>query len=615
MHLHALALFAMLRTMPPTFRCPLPRYTFTGPAAGSVARLPGVRLERPDRGRPGMGLRISVPRNLAPLAASGLLGALTFTGTWGAPPPDVSWTWERVAAVLGERAEIRELYLSDYPLPYQREGVAFCAGLYGAHMSWPGGAGKTFASICWACLGTGPVLHVTRASVRSQIARQWTRYTTLRPWVLRPVAELRRRDIPWAEDIAETLARGERPVLVLGWESLVNHGQEIAEVFGASLRTASVIFDESHKAKAVKRWVREIDKETGAATFSRRRNVSSAAAELSQQTARRLCTTATFIPDRPRDGWAQLDLAEPGDWGRFLELSEHGAVVGGFAWRYCDAKPGTWGGTDTSGMSNADELLARISTCTHRVSLATTHRDLPPKRRQSVMIPLSEQDPAPAAFRGLYKTAKGAAVLELALMESAAKKRSTILGMVEDACAASQKVVIFTGRVEEVAALETAIRKRLGDVPLWAAVGGQSAHLDACKQAYMDAPGPAILIGTGQAWGTGHDLQDTDLALFAMLPWTGGDLHQWEQRFFRHGMRRPVLICFLICEGSRDEAVVATLLSKLPAVEKLGGDADTAAAADALRGVEDKEAVALSLLGFVRAADVSALDDSDNLEV
>lgn len=591
-------------------RCKLPRYTFSGPAAASFARLPGATL---DRKRPD---RVHVPRNLAPLAASGLLGTFAYCGTWNAPVPDVAWSWARVVATLRAGGEVRELYLDDYPLSYQREGIAYCAGLYGAHMSWPGGAGKTFASICWACLGPGPVLHVTRASTRLQIARQWALYTTLHPWVLRPVAELRKKDIPWAQGIGQTIADGKRPVLVLGWEALIEHGETIAAVLGPALASASIIFDESHKAKAVKRWVRNVDKATGEASFSRRRNVGSSAAALAEAVARRLCTTATFIPDRPRDGWAQLDLAEPGDWGRFLSLDGNGAITGGFAWRYCDAKPATWGGTDTSGMSNADELLARISTCTHRVTLAETHRTLPPKRRQSIYIPIADQAPAPASFRELYKKARGAQVLEIALMESAAKKRPTIVGMVEDAVAAGQKVVIFTGRREEVASLEAAIRKRLGaDIPLWAAVGGESAHLDECKQAYMASPGPAILIGTGQAWGTGHDLQDTDLALFAMLPWTGGELHQWEQRFFRHGMKRPVLICFLICEGSRDEAVVATLLDKLPAVEKLGGDADTAAAADALRGMDDREAVAASLLSFVAGVDTAALDDDDGMEV
>lgn len=585
----------------------LPRYIFAGPAAASIARLPGAWGDKKRLDR------VHVARNLAPLAATGLLGAVTFQGTWAAPVPDTSWSWERVVAALLAGGEVRELYLSDYPLPYQREGISYCAGLYGAHMSWPGGAGKTFASICWACLSPapGPVIHVTRASTRLQIARQWTRYTHLHPWVVRPVNELRKRDVPWAQGLAQTLAEGKRPVLVAGWESLIEHGETIANILGPALAETSIIFDESHKAKAVKRWARVLA-DDGSASFKRRKNVSSAASALAGAVARRLCTTATFVPDRPRDGWAQLDLAEPGDWGRFLEYSQDGAIIGGFAVRYCDAKPATWGGADTSGLANAEELLARISTCTHRVSLAETHRDLPPKRRQSIIIPLADQAPAPASFRELYKKARGAQVLEVALMESAARKRNVIVGMVEDAVAAAQKVVIFTGRREEVVSLEAAVRKRLGpDAAVWAAVGGDGAHLDACKTAYMNAPGPAVLIGTGQAWGTGHDLQDTDLALFAMLPWTGGDLHQWEQRFFRHGMKRPVLICYLICEQSRDEAIVAALLEKLPAVELLGGDADTAAAADALRGVEDREAIAASLLDFINNVNTDDVPDEE----
>ena len=94
------------------------------------------------------------------------------------------------------------------------------------------------------------------------------------------------------------------------------------------------------------------------------------------------------------------------------------------------------------------------------------------------------------------------------------------------------------------------------------------------------------MVGTGHAWGESVILQDTDLALFVMLPWTPRDIRQWEGRFSRLGQKRPVLVSYVIAEGTVDEQVADVLLAKLPAVGKVAEDDQATEIEDAF-GAED----------------------------
>jgi SNF2 family DNA or RNA helicase len=100
----------------------------------------------------------------------------------------------------------------------------------------------------------------------------------------------------------------------------------------------------------------------------------------------------------------------------------------------------------------------------------------------------------------------------------------------------------------------------------------------------------------------GVNLQDTDLMLIAMLPWTPGQIVQWEGRVARHGQKRPVLIQYLVCEGSVDEHVADVILTKLPAVESVAQDDSVSGLADQLRGSDNEEEILESILGKLGVA-------------
>ena len=510
-----------------------------------------------------------------------------------APNAQTAPTWDDCVERWREQGEVRE-WVYAFSTPYQRDGIAVAVGRRSAHLWWPGGAGKTLGAILWAVHEPGPVVIVTKAATRLQYAGEVAHFTTLRACVLAPGA----KEKPEAY-LARCAERGARPVFVLGWQGLPAYADMLL-----ALRPGAVIFDEAHTGKSSKRRKATLEAD-GTWSYADLDNIVSAAARLARSSFRRLATTATPIKDRRRDLWGQLDLVEPGAWGSFMVWAK----------RYCAAKPGSFGGWDTTGASNDQELIGRLSFVAHRVSYAQTHRELPAKRRQSRYLGPDEQNAASGGWDAEIKraTVRGAsALLEVRLAESASRKRKAVVEMAsEQIGTGNAKVVVFTGRHRDCEALGTAMQKALDGVQVFVAHGGNTTPetREAIRTAYMAHPGPCVLIGTGDAWGTGYNLHDTDLAIFAMLPWTGGDLHQWEQRFARLGQKRPVLIVYAICEGSVDEQIADRLISKVSDMGAITGDDETVNARDALGGTEDREALANSILAKLTGIEIDVEDD------
>jgi SNF2 family DNA or RNA helicase len=170
--------------------------------------------------------------------------------------------------------------------------------------------------------------------------------------------------------------------------------------------------------------------------------------------------------------------------------------------------------------------------------------------------------------------------------------------LVEQNVGTKGKIVVFTGRRRDCEELHAAIRKVLPtEVPVWMGHGGTPTGVrDGIREAYMAQPGPCVLVGTGDAWGESVNLQDTDLAIISMLPYTPGQVIQWEGRFSRQGQKRPVLIQYLIAEGTIDEHVSLLLIDKLPSVEKVVKDEQVAGFGKTLSGMDDEQTMMSKLV-------------------
>lgn len=404
-----------------------------------------------------------------------------------------------------------------------------------------------------------------------------------------------------------------RPVVIVGWEALPLHLKALK-----SLGATAVVFDELHQGKNSKRWdvvpledpegvtdgellghIRRQtaeakkaggfikDTDEGRKMFLPVMNRAAAAAELSRCVMKRIGTTATPIKDRVRDLWSQLDVIEPNAWGAKTTWEN----------RHCDRKPGTYGGYDTRGSSNLPELKIRLEPIAHILNYEDTHRHLPAKRRQSIYLAPEDQCRPTGGFAKERRDAKKrgpTAMLECGLAEAASRKRPAVIGLVEDHVGSKQKVVLFTGRRRDCDALGKSIRAsklvKAKEVTVWCAHGGTSQQeRDEIIQEYMAHPGPCVLVGTGPAFGESLNIHDTDAAFFVMLPYTPGQLRQWEGRFCRLGQVRPVIIYYVIAEGTVDEHMAAILIDKLPAVEKVVDDTELGAAKGVLAGFDPNE--------------------------
>jgi len=426
-------------------------------------------------------------------------------------------------------------------------------------------------------------------------------------------------------------------ILIIGWDVLYPRLPALL-----AWRPDSVVADESHRAKSHRRWKRYPAPDGVNDEWELRPNASAAAMRLSRKAQRWLCLTATPTPDRTRDWWAQLDLIDPYAWNKFRV----------FAIRYCAGFDGKYG-FESAGSSRLDELYDRLSFVRHVVTPSEARKELPPLRRSLVVLPMAELVPIKTAKREWTRARKKgpAAMMELKLAHAAGMKRDYLVDRILAAMEDGQKVVVFDGRKRNCAALNRALnkgfkrvvhewlkstsgcsKKKLEDLEelLKSAVEGDEVAREMLRDRGVDPdkrpmkwlchgdnthaemqevldtyagtvdvdtgkwtnphPGPCVLIGTIDAWGEAYDgLQDTDLALIPMLPWTGGKITQGEGRFPRPGSDRSTEVEYIIAEGTVDEDVQDTVLSKLaPAGEKLG-DEQARVLTEALGGGKSEE--------------------------
>ena len=475
-----------------------------------------------------------------------------------------------------------------YITQYQRDAVEWCTAREAGLIHMPPGGGKTLVGLLVALATGARRLYITRASIRRTFLRDIEKHSTLRPLLVEGVSPIDAAALDRASDV------------ILGYSTLVAHVDQLLV-----WKPDVLVLDELHSLKSSKRWTAE-HLANDRVVFHPKKNIAHAAMRLSRAAKRRYGLTATPIRDRVRDLWAQLDLLFPEAFGRSFYA---------FARRHCALHRNTWGGLDSTGAANLDELQQRLTFCMYHVPQDLMTRDLPPKRRQVLYLPVSDQNAPSGGFAKELREAKVPAhALEVRLAEAASKKRKVLVELVSDALAAGQKVAVFTARRRDVDALAKALAKGAGHATalLLATHGGDApAARDEIREAFMAHAGPAVLIATGDSMGEGLNLNDADIIYFAGLPWTPGQVRQWEGRFHRMGQKKPVLIVFLVAEHTVDEHVASVLLEKLPPI----GDTVKDEALDGIvadfRG--DADAVVASALAKILSAESVA--DMDGIKV
>tara|TARA_R100000152_G_C6782069_1_gene218236 strand:- start:4427 stop:6358 length:1932 start_codon:yes stop_codon:yes gene_type:complete len=504
--------------------------------------------------------------------------------------------------------------------PYQFMGVAWSHSRPWVLDVWSCGSGKTLGAILGSLSQRGPILIVCPAKARHVWWSQVQEYTFLTPYRVRPKSDMKKDDPTIREYLNDCKARQVRPVVIIGAESLADN-MDIARQLDPSV----LILDEIHTHGSRKRWT-AIPQADGTVKFEKRKTAASerANSKVSRENRAvavmdvsrlpslqlRIGLTATPLDDgRPRRLWSQLDLLAPGGFSHSYSR---------FAGRYCDAKPGQFGGLDDGGSSNLPELKARCSFMMHEVPYSESHAALPSTRVQVVYLSSAELNRAERwsddktfgqALKSMAKEAKTnfaarEQVLEARLAEACSRKRKYVTGEVLEGLKGGGKVVVFTARRRETEAWSDTIQREVnrGDeaqrgVPVWMIHGGvPESERDVIVDAFRASDGPCCIVATGQSIGTGVDgMQTADLAIFAMLPWKPGDFMQWKGRFDRLG-GHATLLKVVVASNTYDERVVEILTDKFGPIESFLHADELKGLDNKLLGLEDKGSLIDSII-------------------
>jgi SWI/SNF-related matrix-associated actin-dependent regulator 1 of chromatin subfamily A len=456
-----------------------------------------------------------------------------------------------------------ERMIPDTMFPFQVDGVRWMdevrSGLLGDDM----GLGKTFQSIIAL---DAPALVICPATIRTNWAREIGK---------------------WRPELSTQIISGEKPidlkeiqasVVIVNYDILPKHLAVLKQ-----FQWQTLILDEAHYIKTLKL---KKDKATKQTVYSGSKRAA-AAAELGVYAKRRFLLTGTPVLNRPQELWPLLYVISPKDWPSFFEFGK----------RYCAGYKGRWG-WDFTGSSNEEELHERLKGKYMLRRMKTeVLKDLPEKRRDSIVVVLSEakaKEYHKAAREFLEWVAQEAGVRAKdlpeheryeavqdaldrvdkaeALTKMTALRRLSAEGKVEAAMEWIAEHHESTGRPLVVmghhkTALEPlleacqAANMRVGNI-----LGGDShparqRHIDAFQAGELD-----VIICSVLAAGVGITLTAASEMLFIERAWRPSDLVQAEDRIYRIGTKNAVQITYMDGEGTVDSAIATLLRDKVSTI-------------------------------------------------
>lgn len=537
----------------------------------------------------------------------------------------------------------------EWCVPYQRDGVARAVARQNYHFWWACGAGKSLAALIWGLSFRNPILIFCRASARGQwVSDAIEAFTTLKAYTILPMSE-QGKDY---ESINAYLARCYRewtkPIVVVSWDGLTDPRQRAAIDIVMS-HAPSVIADEAHAVKNHSHWkrtacTRQRDLNAWRSLAAERDgfvvkddesddwimltpvlSIAGQAARVAPLATRRLALTATPMYNALRDLWAQLSFVEPKQHGRYGDWARH----------FCGAYEGEYGRIDT-GQSNVEELRNILAQRRHEVTSEEVWQYLPPCERLLTVIPQSEQGREqgvkPSRMREIVRAAGGGDALfdelgssdgkeayrALVFANIATRKRPYVVRTVGERLRQGQKCLVFTGlRNDAEQTHEAIVKETKGRFQTWMAHGGMTTkERERIRKEFMAHPGPCAIVGTGHAWGESLSLHTAHYLAIVQLPWTWGQIRQWEGRVRRLGQLCRITIEYMYAAGTRDMRVYDIVRPKLAKQEAISDDSHIRDVREAVAGGTDKQlkqSIFDSIVGgTMKETDIfDAFDDAD----
>lgn len=297
-----------------------------------------------------------------------------------------------------------------------------------------------------------------------------------------------------------------------------------------------------------------------------------AAGLLQAQAERVIALTGTPIWNRPANFWSILGLVAPGAWGTYHAFAErYGAPVS------------TAYGKLYPGLSNEDELRARMSDVMLRRRWVDVADDLPAISRSVVVAEVSqEQQNKLDVLAGKLQSERSNTVGNLAAYRRAVTETKLIVTCLEaeKIITRGESVVVWTWHKD----FADRISKKLGSVMaepflIHGDIGvvereDRIAAWKACEE-------PRILVATMAVAQVGIDLSHARNAIFAEIDYTPAMLGQAEMRTY--DPTRPMNVWFVVANHLVDQRIVRALIAKLSASDPLG----VAAACDSINALRE----------------------------
>jgi SWI/SNF-related matrix-associated actin-dependent regulator of chromatin subfamily A-like protein 1 len=457
----------------------------------------------------------------------------------------------------------------DY-LPFQRDGILALAFRKHTLLADQMGLGKTIQAIGLINM----VPNIERVLIVCPASLKATWKNELMKWCHRPMS---------VDVISPGSAWIPCDIVILNYEQVSKYRSEIDKVLWDLL-----ICDESHylknnKAQRTQFVVGRWDNNPANRIYP-------------IKAVRKLFMTGTPVLSRPKELWTTV---------RALDRDGLGADWIKFHTRYCDGYQNQ-NGWQVDGASNLDELQTRLraSIMVRRLK-ADVLKDLPPKRRQVVLLPANtpamqrlladeraatlkaENDLSALRARvealsvnqadAAYKAAvqKLDTATAVAFGDTAAVRHRTALAKLISAMdylcnvlESEDKIVVFAHHHDVIDGLVEGLAE-YGVVH----IDGRVSLPDRQKavEAFQKDPKVRVIVGSIGAMGTGFTLTAASYVAFVELDWVPGNLAQAEDRLHRIGQAESVLVQHLMLEGSFDGRMAATVVHKMGVIEKAVG--------------------------------------------
>jgi hypothetical protein len=309
--------------------------------------------------------------------------------------------------------------------------------------------------------------------------------------------------------------------------------------------------------------------------------------------------SGTPMRNKPKNLWLPFELALPGSMGGDLKLNKRGTIEGywNYGKRYCAAFEDERGHWNDKGVSNPDELRARLASVSVRKTRADVAAHLPPSERRIIYCEaprgaMDRYEAIESKHAGLIRSVvrsdgefggRAQVVLEALARETSSIKIPKAAERVEFHLDRGAKVVAFGHFKDTVEKLGAALREALGEGgAIFDAGTHQNLSPDDRKrviESWTAHEGPAVLCANSLASGVGIDMSAAEVAVHLELEWVPADLRQREARLddIHKGTRKvPAVHEYLLLKETIDEPMAAILIEKIRALEAIvGKDAET----------------------------------------